>query len=93
MGEGSEANYIDQTTERREELLEGQPVSQGVRAQLQTGGETEAEETQPQAPEGQGWWVQAQAEVHTSHLVNLRIQAFETSHEATLQVRKLRAEL
>lgn len=58
----SETNYIDHTTERQA-LIEGQPVEQGVCAQLQTGGKPEAEETWPQALDGQ-------AEVHTGHLAN-----------------------
>lgn len=49
----SETNYIDHTTERQEELVEGQRVGQGVRAQRQTEGEAEAE-AWPQALDGQG---------------------------------------
>lgn len=67
----SETNYIDHTTERQEELIEGPPVGQGVCAQLQTGGKPKTEDTWPQALDRQGCCVQAQAEVHTGHLVNL----------------------
>lgn len=54
-------------------------MGQGVCAQLQTGGETEAEKASPQALDGQGCWVRAQAKVHTGHLANLHKLTHETS--------------
>lgn len=53
----SETNYIDHTTERQEEPLEGlpeAPVGPGVRAQPADRRETEAEESRPQVPRGAG---------------------------------------
>lgn len=79
----SETNYIDHTTERREELPEGlseASVGQGVRAQPADRRETKAEETRPRGPEGQDCHAGAGPGrmVYMARLVSLHPQSWET---------------